>query len=104
MDVFTGLRLNVTVSGSTHILCSSDHPTEATMAMTVRTWRPRHHTGLRLLVNDVMVEFLSEDLKIRAAFARMDFHEEGEPATSVLPVVRGTSRSCRRGKVCPGCC
>lgn len=36
--------------------------------MTVRTWWALHHTKLRLLVKDVVVEFLSNDLKISKAF------------------------------------
>lgn len=77
--------------------------------MTVHTWWPLHHTCFRLLVKDMVVEFLSNDLKFSKAFffsfssfVSIDLYRRRISDTRMFarPVVRGTSLSCRQGKVC----
>lgn len=42
--------------------------------VTLHTCWPMHHTSFRLLVKDMMVEFLSNDLKTKTAFIPITFN------------------------------
>lgn len=99
---------------STHILSYSDYPAvkggetnHNGAPKSAHTWWPLHHTSFRLLVKDMVVEFLSNDLKISKACFRHLFewiYTENAPVTlgcvytcgernfSILQARKGLSR------------
>lgn len=109
--------------GNLRWLCQKEETAASCVPMTNVKWRevkphhhapvslhtcwPLHHTSFRLLVKDMMVEFLSNDLKTKKAFILITFygfmslvqqwqrdfcHTSGERNLSILPARKGLPR------------